>query len=210
MDKIDLIRKLKEEKIVAVIRAESREQGLKIVEAVKNGGIKFLEITFTVPGAVDIIAELVAHYRGEDVVIGAGTVLDSETARTAILAGAQFVVSPCFDEGLVKLCNRYRIPVMTGAQTVYEMKLSLEAGVDIIKVFPGDAYSPKIIKSFNGPLPQALFMPTGGVTVDNANDWLAAGAVAVGTGSSLTAGAKTGDFEKVTNEARRFVAAVQQ
>lgn len=209
MDKLEVLRKLKEEKLVAVIRADNKEQGRKIVDAVQEGGIKFLEITFTVPGAADIIKELANHYKDEDVIIGAGTVLDSETARIAILAGADFVVSPCFDEALVRICNRYRVPVITGAQTVYEIKLSLEAGVDVIKVFPGDAYSPKIIKSFKGPVPQALYMPTGGVTVENAKEWLDNGAVAVGTGSSLTAGAKTGDYHKVTAEARRFVAAVK-
>lgn len=209
MDKIDIVKKLGEEKLVAVIRAESKEQGIKICEAVHKGGIKFLEVTFTVPKAVSIIEELVDRFVGEDVVIGAGTVLDAETARAAILAGAQFVVSPCFDEEMVKVCNRYRIPVLPGAQTIYEVKQCLEAGADVVKVFPGDAYKPGIIKSFLGPLPQGLFMPTGGVSIDNVKEWLNAGAYAVGTGGSLTKGAKIGDYEAVTNEARKFVAAVK-
>jgi len=206
--KINIIKKLGEEKLVAVIRAESKEQGFKIVEAVKNGGIKFLEVTLTVPGAVDIIRELVKKYKDEDVCIGAGTVLDSETARIAILAGAQYIVSPCFDEDVMKMCNRYRVPIMPGAQTVREVVSALEMGADVIKVFPGDAFSPSIIKSFKGPLPQGNFMPTGGVSLDNVKDWLAAGAYAVGTGSSLTAGAKTGDYAAVEEEARKFVAEV--
>lgn len=211
MDKIEIIQKLGKEKLVAVIRAESTEQGLKVVEAVKNGGIKFLEVTLTVPGAIDIIKELTTRYQDEDVIIGAGTVLDSETARMAILAGAQFVVSPCLDLELVRLCNRYRIPVLPGAQTIKEIIVGLEVGADVIKVFPGDAYAPGpgIIKSFKGPIPQGLFMPTGGVSLANIKDWLEAGAYAVGTGSSLTAGAKTGNYEAVTEEAKKFVKEVQ-
>ena len=206
--KISIIKKLGEEKLVAVIRAESEEQGFKIVEAVKSGGIKFLEVTLTVPGAVDIIRELVKKYHDEDVCIGAGTVLDPETARIAILAGAAYIVSPCFDPDVMKMCNRYRVPIMPGAQTVREVVQSLEMGADVVKVFPGDAFSPSIIKSFKGPLPQGNFMPTGGVSLSNVKDWLAAGAYAVGTGSSLTAGAKTGDYAAVEEEARKFVAEV--
>ena len=208
MDKIEILKKLGEEKLVAVIRAESQEQGFKIVEAVKLGGIKFLEITLTVPGAVEIIAELVKKYRDDDILIGAGTVLDSETARIAILAGASYVVSPSFCPDVMRMCNRYRIPAMPGCQTVKEVVQSLEAGADVIKVFPGDAYSPGIIKSFKGPIPQGNFMPTGGVSLSNVKDWLVAGAYAVGTGGSLTAGAKTGDYAAVTEEARKFVAEV--
>jgi len=208
MDKIDIIKKLGEEKLVAVIRAESEEQGFKIVDAVKKGGIKFLEITLTVPGAMEIIRELVKKYRDEDVVIGAGTVLDPETARIAILAGAAYIVSPYFSPDVMKMCNRYRIAAMPGVQTVREVVQSLEMGADIIKVFPGDAFSPSIIKSFKGPIPQGNFMPTGGVSISNVRDWLSAGAYAVGTGSSLTAGAKTGDFDAVTEEAKKFVAEV--
>lgn len=208
MDKLDIIKRVGQEKIVAVIRANSSEEGFKIVDAVVKGGIKIIELTMTVPGAIDIIKELVKRYDGEDVIIGAGTVLDPETGRLAILAGAQFVVSPSHNLALIQLCNRYRIPIMPGAQTVSEVIANLEAGADVIKIFPGDAYSAKIIKSFNGPLPQALFMPTGGVSVENAADWLKAGAYAIGTGSSLTKGAKTGDFAAITEEARKFVAAV--
>lgn len=210
MDKIDIVKKLGEEKLVAVIRADSKEQGIKICEAVKKGGIKFLEVTFTVPKAASIIETLVDQFKGQDVVIGAGTVLDAQTARIAILAGAQFVVSPCFDEEMVKLCNRYRIPVLPGAQTIHEIKKCLEAGADVVKVFPGDAYTPNIIKSFHGPLPQGLYMPTGGVSIENVQEWINAGAFAVGTGSSLTKGAKTGDYEAIVDEAKKFVAAVVQ
>lgn len=210
MDKIQIIGELGKEKLVAVIRAESQEQGFKIVEAVKQGGIKFLEITLTVPGAVDIIKELVKKYKDEEIFIGAGTVLDPETARIAILAGASYIVSPYFDPEVMKMCNRYRIPVMPGCQTVREIVQSLEMGADVIKIFPGDAFSPNIIKSFKGPIPQGNFMPTGGVSLGNVKDWLGAGAYAVGTGSSLTVGAKTGDYAAITEEAKKFVAEVNK
>lgn len=210
MDKLDIIAKLKEEKVVAVVRAESKEQGEKIIDSIVKGGINFIEITMTVPGAVDIIKELSEKYKSNpDVVIGAGTVLDPETARMVILAGAKYVVSPSLNPETVKMCNRYRVPVMPGVMTVKEAVEALELGVDILKVFPGNAFGPSIIKAFKGPLPQACFMPTGGVSVENAHEWIKNGAVAIGTGSNLTAGAKTGDYESITKIARDFVNAVK-
>lgn len=211
MDKNMLLSKMKEEGLVAVVRAENKEKGEKVIEAIVKGGIKFIEITMTVPGAVDIIKELSDKYKNNtEIIIGAGTVLDAETARMVILAGAQFVVSPCLNVDMVKLCNRYRIPVMPGIMTVKEAVEALELGVDVLKVFPGNAFGPSIISSFRGPLPQAGFMPTGGVSVDNVDKWFAAGAVAVGTGSNLTAGAKTGDYDSVTKAAEEFVHAVKK
>ena len=209
MDKIDILNQLKKEKLVAVIRAESLDQGEKIVEAVIAGGINFIEITFTVPNADILIAKLAQKYQDSKIVIGAGTCLDSETARLAILKGAQFVVSPAYNEELVRLCNRYRVPVMTGAHTINEFITATEMGVDVIKVFPGDAYKPSIIKSFLAPLPYMNFMPTGGVSVDNVQEWIQNGCFAVGTGSSLTKGAKTGDYAAITEEAKRFVEKVK-
>jgi 2-dehydro-3-deoxyphosphogluconate aldolase / (4S)-4-hydroxy-2-oxoglutarate aldolase len=203
--KLDTIKKIVESGVVAVIRAESKEQGIQVVDAVKKGGIKALEITMTVPGAVDIIKELTEVYKGEDVLIGAGTVLDPETARACILAGAQYIVSPSLNPETVKLCNRYAVPVMPGIMTVKEAVEALELGVDILKVFPGNAFGPSIISAFKGPLPQANFMPTGGVSLDNIKDWVKAGAVAVGTGGDLTKGAKTGNYELVTETAAKFV-----
>lgn len=210
MNRIKAIMKLEQEGIVAVIRADSKEQGLKVVEAVKKGGIKMLEITMTVPGAVDTIKELTEHYKDEDIVIGAGTVIDAETARLCILAGAKYIVSPHFNGELVKLCNRYRIPVMPGAMTVKEAIEGLEAGAEVIKIFPGNVFGPQIIKTFKGPIPQGNFMPTGGVNLGNVKEWIKAGAIAVGTGGDLTKGAKTGDYELVTETARKFVEAVQE
>lgn len=194
--------------VVAVVRAESKEQGMKIIEAVKAGGIKALEITLTVPGAVDIIKDLVELYKDEDVIIGAGTVLDPESARACILAGAKYIVSPCFDVETVKMCNRYAIPVMPGVMTPKEVVAALELGVDICKVFPGNAFGPSIISAFKGPMPQGNYMPTGGVSLDNVSEWIGKGAIAVGAGSVLTKGAKTGDYALVEETAKKFVEAV--
>lgn len=207
MKKYETLQALTDSGVVAVIRANSKEEGKKIIEAVKAGGVKALEITMTVPGAVDIIKELVAEYQSE-VIIGAGTVLDAETARACILAGAKYIVSPCFDEASAKCCNRYAIPYMPGIMTPKEAVKALEYGADILKVFPGGAFGPSIIKDFRGPLPQGNYMPTGGVSLDNVADWIKQGAVAVGVGGSLTAGAKTGDYDKVTATAKAFIEAV--
>ena len=194
MERLKTIRKISDYGIVAVIRATSKEDGVKIVDAVKKGGIKALEITMTVPGAVDIIKELSQIYKDEHILIGAGTVLDPETARICILAGAKYIVSPSLNPETVKLCNRYRVPIMPGVMTVKEAIEALELGVEILKVFPGNVFGPSIIKAFKGPLPQANFMPTGGVSLDNVQDWIKAGAVAVGTGGDLTKGAKDGNY----------------
>ncbi|MCM0651021.1 bifunctional 4-hydroxy-2-oxoglutarate aldolase/2-dehydro-3-deoxy-phosphogluconate aldolase [Clostridium swellfunianum] len=210
MKRLQTIQQMIESGVVAVIRAESKEQGIKIVDAVKKGGIKALEITMTVPGAVDIIKELSEIYKDEDVIIGAGTVLDPETARLCILAGAKYIVSPSLNPETIKLCNRYRIPVMPGIMTVRDAVEALELGVEILKVFPGNAFGPSIISAFKGPLPQGNFMPTGGVSLDNVKDWIKAGAVAVGIGSDLTKGAKTGDYEAVTKTAEAYVEAVRK
>ncbi|KEH93823.1 bifunctional 4-hydroxy-2-oxoglutarate aldolase/2-dehydro-3-deoxy-phosphogluconate aldolase [Clostridium novyi] len=210
MKKVQTIERIINSGVVAVIRAESKEQGIKIIDAIKEGGIKALEITMTVPGAVDIIKEISEIYKHEDLIIGAGTVLDAETARTCILAGAEYIVSPYLDIDTVKLCNRYRVPVIPGIMTVKEAIEALEYGTEILKVFPGNAYGASIIKSFKGPLPQGNFMPTGGVNLDNIKDWIKAGAVAVGTGSDLTKGAKTGDYELVTRTASKFLEEVKK
>ncbi len=200
---------MKDECLVAVVRAESKEQGEKVIDAIIAGGINFIEITMTVPGAVDIIKAMCDKYRdNKNVVIGAGTVLDPETARAVILAGAQYVVSPGLNPETVKLCNRYRVPMLPGVMTPTEAITALELGCDIIKVFPGNIVGPAAISSFRGPLPQGEFMPSGGVDVDNVEKWLKAGACAVGTGSNLTAGAKKGDYAAVTAKAQEFVKAV--
>lgn len=209
MKKEEVILRMKEQCLVAVVRAESKEQGEKIIDAIIAGGINYIEITMTVPGAVDIIKAMVEKYKdNKDVVIGAGTVLDPETARAVILAGAAYVVSPGLNPDTIKLCNRYRVPMLPGVMTPTEAITALELGCDIIKVFPGNIVGPAAISSFKGPLPQGEFMPSGGVDVDNVDQWLNAGACAVGTGSNLTKGAKTGDWAAITSKAKEFVDAV--
>ena len=137
--------------------------------------------------------------------VGAGTVLDSETARIAVLAGARFVVGPSLNRGVARLSNRYGVPYIPGAGTAGEVVKAMEAGADIVKVFPGETLGPSFVKAILGPLPHASLMPTGGVSVDNVSDWIAAGAVAVGAGGALTSGAATGDFEAVTKLAEKFL-----
>jgi 2-dehydro-3-deoxyphosphogluconate aldolase/(4S)-4-hydroxy-2-oxoglutarate aldolase len=210
MKKYEVLKKIVDKGIVAVIRAESSEKAIRIVEACLEGGINSIEITFTVPAAHRLIEELAKRFQGEDVLLGAGTVLDAETARAAILNGASYIVSPAFDLETVRLCNRYQVPCMPGAMTVREVIMAMEAGADIVKVFPGSIFGPEIIKAIKGPLPQASLMPTGGVDLSNAADWLKAGSVALGVGSSLTAGAKTGDYDKVTKTAREFVKVINE
>jgi len=211
MRKEQVLTRMKEDCLVAVVRAKNKEQGEKVIDAIVAGDINFIEITMTMDegNPVEFIQFMADKYRNNDkVVIGAGTVLDPETARAVILAGANYVVSPGLNVETIKLCNRYRIPMLPGVMSPTEAITALEAGCDIIKVFPGNVVGPGAISSFKGPLPQGDFMPSGGVDVDNVDKWIKAGACAVGTGSSLTKGAKTGDFAAVTAKAREFVEAV--
>lgn len=195
--------------VVAVVRADSSDQAFKIAEACRKGGVNAIEITFTIPGASKVIADLVQAYQADEMIVGAGTILDPETARIAILAGAQYIVSPSFNLETVKLCNRYQIPIMAGAMTIDGVVAAMEAGVDIVKVFPGEVFGPTFIKAVRGPLPQANLMPTGGVSLDNVGEWIKAGCVAVGVGSNLTGGAKTGNYELITQTAQQFVEKVK-
>lgn len=210
MDKEKLLSKISEGGLVAVVRAESSEQALKITDACVKGGVAAIEITFTVPGADQVIRDLASVYKNGEILLGAGTVMDAETARAAILAGAQYVVSPYLNVETVKLCNRYRVPCMPGAMTIKEVVEAMEAGADIVKIFPGDLFGPAIIKAIRGPIPYAKMMPTGGVSIDNVHEWINAGAVAVGVGSALTKGAKTGDYEAITRTAREFIAKIKE
>lgn len=213
MRKEMLLSKLKEEALVAVVRAKNATHGEKVVDAIVEGGINFIEITMTMEegNPVEFISLLAKKYKdNKNVVIGAGTVLDAETARLVILAGASYVVSPGLDLEMIKLCNRYRIPVMPGVMSPTEAIKALEAGCDVIKVFPGNILGPSVISTYKGPLPQAEFMPSGGVDVDNVDKWLKSGAFALGTGSSLTKGGKNDDFEAVKEKAKEFVEAVRK
>ena len=205
MKKEQVLAKLRECGLVAVVRAKDADDARRIAEACIKGGCAGIELTYTTPGVNAIIELMAKEYDGTDFVIGAGTVMDPETARMAILSGAQYVVSPYFNADTVRLCNRYRVACMPGAMCITEVVSGMEAGADIIKVFPGELFGPKVIKAIHGPIPQAEIMPTGGVSVDNVEEWIRAGAVAVGAGGSLTAGAKTGDYGKITETAKIFV-----
>ncbi|PTX15978.1 bifunctional 2-keto-4-hydroxyglutarate aldolase/2-keto-3-deoxy-6-phosphogluconate aldolase [Halanaerobium congolense] len=210
MSKVEDLKRVEETGIVAVVRAENAEKALKITEAVKKGGIDAIEITMTVPGAVDVIKQLTDEYSKEEVLIGAGSVLDAETARACILAGAEYIVSPSLDEETIAMCNRYQKAVMPGAMSVTEVVKAMKYGADIVKIFPATLFGPKIIKAVKGPLPQAPLMPTGGVSLDNVKDWIKAGSLAVGVGSSLSKGAKTGDYEQVTETAKEFIRLIKE
>jgi len=210
MMKLKVLGKIIDSGLVAVVRAESSEQAVRIAEACAEGGVAAVEITFTVPAAANVIADLAKRFAGGEILIGAGTVLDPETARVAILAGAQFVVSPGLNPESARLCNRYQISYIPGASTVREVIEGMECGADIVKVFPGEILGPAFVKSVRGPLPQASLMPTGGVSLDNVGEWIEAGCVAVGVGGILTAGAKTGDFQSVTEISRQFIAKIRQ
>jgi 2-dehydro-3-deoxyphosphogluconate aldolase / (4S)-4-hydroxy-2-oxoglutarate aldolase len=211
MRKQNVLAKITESGVVAVVRADSKDEALLISEACVEGGIAGIEVTFTVKSADEVIKELSTIYQHHcDVVIGAGTVLDDTTARIAIMAGAEFIVSPCFDEETAKLCNLYQVPYMPGCMTITEMKRALEAGVDIVKLFPGNAFGPDYIKVIKAPLPQVNVMPTGGVSLENVDQWIKNGCVAVGVGGNLLAPAKTGEFSKITELANQYIQKVKE
>lgn len=210
MDKSDIIKRIIDCGVVVVIRAENSEKAKRIAEACIEAGIVGIEITLTVPGAIKIIESLCSKYSRDQIIVGAGTVIDSETARVAILAGAKYIVSPCLDIDTIQLCNCYNIACMPGAMTVKEALEAMKAGADIIKIFPGELFGPKIIKAFRGPIPNMKMMPTGGVNMENVSEWIKAGAVAVGVGSSLTAGAKTEDYSSITRIGKNMLSEVKK
>ncbi len=210
MSRQELVTRIRDNGLVAVVRADSAEKAYRIFDACIEGGVAAIEITFTVPGAHKIIEDLASKYTSGDIILGAGTVLDPETARIAILSGAQYIVSPNVNLDTIKLCNRYQVPSMPGAMTIKEILEAMEAGADIIKIFPGNLFGPAIIKSVMGPIPQAPMMPTGGVSIETVKDWIEAGAVAVGAGSSLTKGAKTGDYAAITAMAKEFLKRIKE
>lgn len=184
MKRSEVLSRIIESGVVAVIRMKDTNRLLKVIEAVRQGGVKSIEITMTVPGAVEIIRQLSAAVP-PDVLIGAGTVVDEATANQVIDAGARFVVGPVLNLGIVSLCGKRDVPVMPGCYTPTEILTAWNAGADIIKVFPATSLGPKYFKDLRGPFPDIRLMPTGGVTIDNVGEWIAAGACAVGVGSDL-------------------------
>lgn len=202
LPKHQVIQHLMDQKVVAVIRASNAQEAIAISKAAISGGITAIELTFTTPS----VEEAFKGLANENAVIGAGTVLDPETARIAMLAGAKFIVSPHYDDGIAKMCNRYAIPYLPGCMTITEMNRAMEGGCDILKLFPANQFNPSIISAFKGPLPHTHFMPTGGISLDNIEEWLQAGAVAVGIGSDLTKAYAAGGEEEVRKLAKTYMA----
>ncbi|MGG0516457.1 bifunctional 4-hydroxy-2-oxoglutarate aldolase/2-dehydro-3-deoxy-phosphogluconate aldolase [Bacillus pseudomycoides] len=206
MKKMEILQRLEIAGVIAIVRGADKEEAIKASHAIVEGGMYGIELTFTVPQADEVIRELVETYQDRpEIVIGAGTVLEAVTARLAIMAGAQYVVSPSFDQETAEVCNLYQIPYLPGCMTITEMQKALKAGVDIIKLFPGSAYGPSIVKALKAPIPHLNIMPTGGVSLDNMADWFSAGVVAVGVGGNLLAPASTGNFGKVTEVAKQYM-----
>lgn len=201
LEKYRKIQKIIDSGIVAVIRGKDKEDGIRVSEACIEGGITALEITYTVAGASEIIKFLKENNENEKIIIGAGSILDPHTSRTAILAGAEYIVSPGFNKEVAKICNLYHIPYMPGCMTITEITTALEYGVDIIKLFPGNSFDPSFIKSIKAPLPNINVMPTGGVSLENIEDWFQYGASVVGAGGKLA----SGSTESIIETAKKFV-----
>jgi len=197
--------------VVAVVRAESGESLVKVVRALAEGGVTAAEITFTVPDAIDVIRR-VRQEVGDAIVLGAGTVLDAETARVALLAGAEYLVSPVVNVDVIRLCRRYDKAIMPGAFTPTEVLTAWEAGADVVKIFPADVGGPAYLKALRGPLPQVRVMPTGGVDLDTAESFLKAGACCLGVGSSLVEpkAVAAGDFSRIRDLAAQYSAIVRR
>ena len=207
MKKMTILNKLIESGVIGVVRGKSRQEAVEISKALVAGGVNGIELTFTVPEAAQAIQELKAEFKDNaDVVVGAGTVLDVTTAKLAIEAGAEYIVSPSFDAAAAELCNLYQIPYLPGTLTITEMTTAMKAGADIVKLFPGSAVGPSYIKAVKGPLPHANIMPTGGVSYDNLGEWIKAGAVAVGAGSNLTHPFEGATSAHITETAAKFIA----
>ncbi len=205
MDKREMVELIQKTGVIAIMRAKSSDQLLAAADAIKAGGVQAIEVTMTTPGALDVIRQATERY-GADVLFGAGSVLDPESARAAILAGAQFVVSPTLNLKTIELCHRYAIPVVPGAYTPTEILTAWEAGADMVKVFPASVGGPAYFKAIKAPLPQVKLVPVGGVNLDNTADFIRAGADAVGVGSALVSQKllEAGDFATITERARRL------
>lgn len=207
----EILQHLLAEKVVAIVRLDSGEQLVKVAEALKAGGITVIEFTLSTPGALDMVKEASARFGG-DVLLGAGTVLDPETARAAILAGADFIVTPTVNLETIALCKRYGKPIVGGAMTPTEMLRAWEAGADLVKVFPASNIGgPDYIKAVLAPLPHLRLVPTGGVSAENASQYLKAGAAAVAVGGNLVnkKAVASSDWSTITAEARKLMEVVR-
>jgi 2-dehydro-3-deoxyphosphogluconate aldolase / (4S)-4-hydroxy-2-oxoglutarate aldolase len=211
MNKIDVLQRIRDTGLLPVVRAESADLAMRAVEAIMAGGLNVLEVTMTVPGAVRVIEELADRY-GNEALIGAGTVLDAETARACMLAGAQFIVSPSLNEDTIACCRRYGVAILPGALTPTEVVRAWQAGADAVKVFPAGAVGgASYIKALKAPLPQVELVPTGGVSLKTAADFIKAGAMALGVGADLidTKALREDQSQLITERARQFLQIVR-
>ena len=212
MDKKQIVEQIESLGLVPVVRASSADEAMQAIDAIKAGGVSILEITMTVPGAIKVI-EKVADKYGSEVLVGAGTVLDPETARACLLAGAQFIVSPALNLDTISMCHRYSAPVMPGVLTPTEVITAWSAGVDFVKVFPcGSVGGASYIKNLKGPFPQIKMIPTGGVSLKTAAEFIKAGASALGVGTDLVdvKAIRAGEASVVTERARQFIEIVRE
>jgi 2-dehydro-3-deoxyphosphogluconate aldolase/(4S)-4-hydroxy-2-oxoglutarate aldolase len=211
LDTSEDLQRLVDSGVVAVMRGADADTILEVATALKDGGVTAFEITADNPDAMGLIDEVSASFDESEAIVGAGTVLDSGTARAAITSGAEFVVGPTFDPGVVETCNRYGVPVAPGVLTPTEALTAYEAGADLAKVFPASSMGPGHLSSIAGPLPQIPLMPTGGIDVGNAGEYIRAGAAVVGAGSALMDddAVAAGDFESITGTAREFTRTIE-
>ncbi len=211
MSKEEQLLSILESGIVAVVRSPDSDQLVDVARALADGGVTTIEITMTVPDALDVLRK-VRHSLGDRILLGAGTVLDTETARAVLLAGAEYIVAPTINLDVIRLCQRYNKIVMPGAFTPTEILTAWEAGADIVKVFPADVVGPAFFKAMRGPLPQIRLMPTGGVNLETAANFLKAGACCLGVGNQLVE-PKTvaeGNFDRIRDLAWRYVSIVKE
>ncbi|MDS0300750.1 bifunctional 4-hydroxy-2-oxoglutarate aldolase/2-dehydro-3-deoxy-phosphogluconate aldolase [Halogeometricum sp. S1BR25-6] len=203
--------RIRETGIVAIVRGTDADAAIETVDAIRRGGVPTVEITANTEGVLGMIGDVSSSFAADEVTVGAGTVLDAETARAATLAGAEFLVTPSFDEGVVRVANRYGKPSLVGIATPTEAVRAFEAGADMVKVFPAGTLGPEFVSSLGGPLGHIPTVPTGGVSLGNVRAFFDAGATAVGVGSSIadTDAVARGDFETIEENARAFVAEVE-
>lgn len=212
MEKRDIFNRMIEEGVIPVVRVSSAQEAIEVSDAIKAGGISLIEITMSVQGAIDVIKELTRKYKDE-IIMGAGTILDPETGRAALLAGAQFIVSPTLNLDLIQLAHRYSAVVIPGAMTPTEILTAWNAGADMVKVFPAAQLGgPEYLKAIRGPLPQILLVPTGGVNLQNAGAFIKAGATALGVGGELVdkKAVKEKKFNVITENTRDFLKAIKE
>lgn len=210
-DKHETLQRILDTGITAVIRAKSSAHLIEVAEAIKAGGVECIEVTMTTPDALKVIEETSKRF-GDEVVIGVGSVLDAETARAAILAGAEFAVGPCLDLGMIEMCRTYSKPVIPGAFTPTEILTAWRAGADLVKVFPAGGFGPTYFRDVLAPLPQVKLVPTGGVNLDTAGEFIKAGAAALCVGSAMMPkdAMAEGKWDVLTGIASKFVKAVQE